>query len=85
MMPTYYYYEAEEYEVISDDSNPQSGQKFVRVLQFSQKKMPYLLEGFVRGFKAYASNKEKLIQVYQKVKASDLYDKKLRMYKEILR
>ncbi|WP_448376633.1 cellobiose phosphorylase [Fervidobacterium sp.] len=81
MMPTYYYYEAEEYEVISDDNNPQNGQNFVRVLRFSQKKMPYFLEGFVRGFKAYASNKELLKEVYQKVKNSDLYDKKLRMYK----
>lgn len=81
MMPTYYYYEAQEYEIIADDSSSQSGQKFVRVLRFSQRKMPYFLEGIVRGFKAYASNKKLLKEVYHKVKNSDLYDKKLNMYK----
>lgn len=77
MMPTYYYYEAEEYEIINEVGN----QKFVKVLKFKQRPMPYFLEGMVRGFKAYGNNKESIKEVHKKVKSSELYDKKLKMYK----
>lgn len=77
MMPTYYYYEVEEYEIISEEGN----QKFVKVHKFKQKSMPYFLEGMVRGFKAYGNNKEFIKQIHRKVKSSELYDKKLNMYK----
>ncbi|GIW48792.1 MAG: hypothetical protein KatS3mg079_268 [Caloramator sp.] len=42
--------------------------------------MPLFLEGIVRGFKIY-NDRELLSNVYQKVKESDLFDRKLKMYK----
>ncbi|MCX7695439.1 MAG: cellobiose phosphorylase [Caloramator sp.] len=81
IMPTYFYYEAEEYEVIEDGNlKEENGQKYVRVLKFKQHKMPLFLEGVVRGFKIY-NDKEFLADVYNKVRESDLFDRKLKMYK----
>lgn len=76
IMPTYFYYEAEDYEVLGEENND----KYVKVLKFKQRKMPLFLEGVVRGFKIY-DNKEFLSDVYNNVKKSDLFDKKLNMYK----
>ncbi|MGC8820366.1 MAG: cellobiose phosphorylase [Fervidobacterium sp.] len=76
IMPTYYYYEAKEYEIIGEENN----QKFVRVLKFEQRKMPLFLEGVVRGFKIF-KDKDYLRKVYSKVKESLLFDCKLKMYK----
>ncbi|ABS60806.1 DUF3201 domain-containing protein [Fervidobacterium nodosum] len=79
IMPAYYYYEAEKYEIICEEN----GQKYVKVLKFKQKKMPLFLEGIVRGFKVYKiyKGKEFLRNVYHKVKESPLFDEKLKMYK----
>lgn len=77
LMPTYYYYEAVEYEIINEEGN----QKFVNVRKFKQRPMPLFLEGMVRGFKAYATDSELLKEIYRKVKLSELYDRKLKMYK----
>lgn len=78
IMPTYFYYEAEEYEVLENEN--QNKDKYVKVLKFKQRKMPLFLEGVVRGFKIY-DDKEFLSDIYNKVKNSDLFDKKLNMYK----
>ncbi|MBZ4663884.1 MAG: hypothetical protein JG776_1599 [Caloramator sp.] len=83
IMPTYFYYDAEEYEVIEDKSEveeDESTQRYVRVLKFRQNRMPLFLEGVVRGFKIY-KDRELLSNVYNKVKESDLFDRKLKMYK----
>ncbi|MGC9771518.1 cellobiose phosphorylase [Fervidobacterium islandicum] len=77
LMPTYYYYEAVEYEIINEEGN----QKFVNVRKFKQRPMPLFLEGMVRGFKAYATDRELLKEICRKVKLSELYDRKLKMYK----
>ncbi|WP_203636793.1 cellobiose phosphorylase, partial [Thermobrachium celere] len=83
IMPTYFYYEAEEYEVIEDnhkESKDENEQKYVKVLKFKQNKMPLFLEGVVRGFKIY-KDKQFLSDIYNRVKESDLFDRKLNMYK----
>jgi hypothetical protein len=48
----------------------------VRVKKFKQKPLPLFLEGFVHALKV-----EKDKKIYQMVKKSALYDKKLKMYK----
>lgn len=48
----------------------------VKVKKFSQKSLPLFLEGFVHALKV-----EKDMKIYKLVKASPLYDRKLKMYK----
>lgn len=69
--PTYFYYEVPEYEKQKDCIKP---------LHFVVKQVPYFLEGPVRYLKL-AHPKEKKQELYANVKNSDLYDKKLSMYK----
>jgi hypothetical protein len=64
---TYFINEAVEHEM---DGNA------VRVKKFKQKPLPLFLEGFVHALKV-----EKDKKIYQMVKKSALYDKKLKMYK----
>ncbi|TYB89641.1 MAG: cellobiose phosphorylase [Kosmotoga sp.] len=78
IMPTYFYYVPKEFEII--DEIEENTKKNVKILGFSQKKMPLFLEGVVRGFKIF-NDEEYLKKVYKKVKKSDLFDKKLKMYK----
>lgn len=78
IMPTYFYYEPEEFEVIGE-SDDQS-RKYVKIRNFRQKRMPLFLEGIVRGFRTYR-DKDFLREVHAKVKNSELYDRKLKMYK----
>lgn len=78
IMPTYYYYEPIDYEVIGDV--PNKDEKYVRIKKFMRKSLPLFLEGIVRGFKIY-KDKNFLRNVYFKVKTSALYDSKLKMYK----
>jgi hypothetical protein len=65
--PTYYINEVTEHEI--------EGGK-VKVRKFTQKPLPLFLEGFVHALKV-----EKDRKIYGLVKASPLYDKKLKMYK----
>ena len=64
---TYYINEVAEHDI--------EGGKVV-VKKFIQKPLPLFLEGFVHALKV-----EKDIKIYKLVKASPLYDKKLKMYK----
>ena len=69
--PTYFTYEVKEYE--KTDGN-------IRPKHFIEKQVPLFLEGPVRYLKL-AQEKEKKKELYEKIKDSDLYDKKLSMYK----
>jgi len=83
LMPTYFYYDVEEYEIIKGidkDVEDENQEQYIRALKFKQNKMPLFLEGIVRGFKIY-NDKDFLNNVYKRVKNSDLFDKKLKMYK----
>ncbi|MBE6023152.1 MAG: hypothetical protein E7231_07950 [Cellulosilyticum sp.] len=69
--PTYFRYDVEEYENIDDE---------IQIKKVKVHKMPDFLEGPVRYLKLDASKEDKKA-LYEHVKASDLYDKKLKMYK----
>lgn len=76
--PTYFYYEPVDYEIIGDA--PNSGEKYVNVKKFQRKEVPLFLEGIVKVFKVY-EDREFLRDLHAKVRNSQLYDKKLKMYK----
>ena len=78
IMPTYFFYETEKFEIIKRAEDESA--KHVKVDQFRQKKMPLFLEGIVRGFKTH-DDRHFLKEVYSRVRESELYDKKLKMYK----
>lgn len=69
--PTYFAYDVVAYEETQAGIMPQ---------RFEVKDMPYFLEGPVRYLKLKTSQEVKE-QLYHHIKASDLYDKKLGMYK----
>lgn len=69
--PTYFTYEVEDYEEREGSILP---------LAFKVIPMPYFLEGPVRYLKTQAGRKESK-NLYNKVKASGLYDDQLNMYK----
>lgn len=69
--PTYFTYEAPEYEATEEG---------IRPLRFLVKPVPYFLEGPVRYLKLPES-REKKKALYENIKNSDLYDAKLSMYK----
>lgn len=71
IFPTYFTYEATAYEETPDG---------IKVKDFEMKPVPYFLEGPVRYLKLPNTREDKEA-LYQKVKASNLYDKKLSMYK----
>lgn len=72
LLPMYYYYEPVEYEVGVDGE--------VRITKFEKKRMPLFLEGVVKQFRI-VKDKEALKEIYGKVRESELYDRKLGMYK----
>jgi hypothetical protein len=80
--PTFFYYEALDYELILDENMEKrfnkNGLSLVRVSKFKQNKMPLFLEGVVRALKMQHTD---AALVYEKVKESPLFDNKLKMYK----
>ena len=69
--PTYFTYEVTNYEVTEDG---------IRPLAFAVQQVPYFLEGPVRYLKLPV-NPDAKRELYARIKESDLYDKKLSMYK----
>lgn len=69
--PTYFYYDVLAYEEDEEGICPTA---------FKLQKMPNFLEGAVRYLKVDIAKEEKE-HIYQMIKASDLYDEKLSMYK----
>lgn len=69
--PTYFTYEVKEFREDEDGIYPE---------HFELKRVPLFLEGPVRYLKL-ENDRETKKALYEKVKASDLYDKKLEMYK----
>ncbi len=84
LMPTYITYEADDYEVVKDaEGNPvltHYGLPAVKVNHLTPVKLPAFLEGPARYLKTL-SDKEEALNLVKTVKASDLYDRKLKMYK----
>ncbi len=71
--PTYFTYEVSDYEVIEDNES------YIKVKEFKQHMLPYFLEGPARGLKV--ADKKLSKSIHQKVQESNIYDKKLKMYK----
>lgn len=69
--PAYFYYDVTAYE---------EDERGILPSAVKMRMMPYFLEGPVRHLKL-GMEKEKKQELYRKVKQSDLYDKKLEMYK----
>ena len=82
MPPTYFKYQVEEYEEIRVSDNAiedETGVVHFRAKKFSPNVLPLFLEGVVRTFKV--SPPEAAAQLFQQVRTSDLFDRKLKMYK----
>ena len=71
LYPTYFTYDVEKYNLLEDGS--------IEVLEFKQEVLPLFLEGNVRAMKII-SNEDKR-EIYDKIKKSNVYDNKLKMYK----
>ena len=71
IIPTYFYYE------VTDYTKDEQG---IHIRDVVQKNVPDYLEGPVRYLKLPVPQEQKK-QLYEKVKKSDLYDRKLSMYK----
>lgn len=78
--PTFFSYRATEYEIADSVTNPVNGHQCVRVKAFHCKPLPLFLEGPARILKRMQTG-EQANALCDAVKASDLYDRKLGMYK----
>ncbi|AKL98004.1 hypothetical protein [Endomicrobium proavitum] len=75
---TYFRYEAVKYRQIN--SKNANGLPCVKVLKFQRSPLPLFLEGEVHYLKS-EKNKETILKHIQKMRASNVYDKKLGMFK----
>jgi hypothetical protein len=82
--PTYFTYAVTDYDLITDASGePQrdeQGRPYVRAKGFEPMVLPLYLEGPVHALKVQ-SDTTSARELYAKIKTSDLYDRKLGMYK----
>jgi len=74
---TYFVNDVTKYEIITDEPGELP---FVRALEFSQTPLPLFLESNARMLKVIKSTEEAR-RLYQSIKKTGLYDKKLGMYK----
>lgn len=86
IMPTYFTYEAVDYEVVKNpdgtDRISPYGLPSVKVNRFKRVDLPYFLEGPARMLAAVTEeNRAQAAQMCAKLKNTDVYDKKLKMYK----
>ena len=82
--PTYFAYTVSDYDLIADGSGePQrdeQGRPYVRAKRFEPRVLPLYLEGPVHALKMQP-DLASAGELYAKIKTSDLYDRKLGMYK----
>ncbi len=83
IVPTYFTYRATEYEAIHDEQGEvvlsHYGMPKARVKAFEVKLLPYFLEGPAKMLGSVSENEAK--ELYERVRSSALFDKKLKMYK----
>ncbi|MGI8317170.1 cellobiose phosphorylase [Halobacillus mangrovi] len=83
LMPTYFYYEASQYEVRRDDEGQvmknEKGAPLVNVQSFDVHVLPHFLEGPARALKGMSA--DTAAELHQSIRQSSLYDQKLQMYK----
>lgn len=80
LYPTYFSFEAVKYEIITGKTNPVNGYRNVRVTEFECKPLPAFLEAPARILRTMRDRNEAR-ELYDAVKSSELYDRKLKMYK----
>lgn len=81
--PTYIVYEVTKFEKIIEDGKNKIGNyglPTVRAKEFSMRLLPFYLEGPARALKVMNNSIEKR-KMFNKIKASDIYDYKLKFYK----
>ncbi|MCA9407708.1 MAG: hypothetical protein KC733_03395, partial [Candidatus Omnitrophica bacterium] len=76
-LSTYFYHEVLEYKTL-DKAN--ESVHFVRPLKFKKHHLPLFLEGYVHALRV-GENPDDCRRLYKQVKSSNLYDRKLKMYK----
>lgn len=76
--PTYFRYHPTDYDVL--DTTDAQGRPNIRVNAFEVEVLPMFLEGVVRGLKVM-DDIDATKAIYDKVRESELYDSKLKMYK----
>ncbi len=85
IMPTYLTYEAVQFEERKEDSGAAFitpyGLPGVKVTEFEQHIVPPFLEGPARMLSCISGMEAEKKEMYRAVKQSDIYDKKLKMYK----
>jgi hypothetical protein len=79
IMPSYFIHEALEYEINEDHKHPVNGMTTVHVKAWSYRAMPLYLEAPARYLKQVKHTKEAQ-GIYDKIKASGMYDEQLKMY-----
>jgi len=77
-LATYFIHEIIEYEKL--DKHNQEGLPFVWPLKFKRRALPLFLEGFVHALRV-AGDKKSAVEIYESVKKSPLFDRKLKMYR----
>jgi hypothetical protein len=80
--PTYFSYQVTAYERIHErDGTDQTGGEFphFKATRFKPVLLPLFLEGVVRAMKT--ASPETAAELFQRVRTSDLFDRKLKMYK----
>ena len=83
IIPTFLYYEVNEYEPYIQDGNPKlslSGKPLAKPMSFKRKALPNFLEAPARLLKTKLP-KSLLQTMHQNIQDSDLYDQKLKFYK----
>lgn len=86
IMPTYFTYEADDYEVVRNadgtDRISPYGLPSVKVRSFKRNDLPYFLEGPARMLAAVTEeDRAQAAEMCERIKTTDVYDKKLKMYK----
>lgn len=83
LVPTYFYFEAEKWEQITDVDGKEKvnkkGLPLVKVQSFKMSMLPHFLEGPAREMKS--ADDQSAQSIYQHVRNSDIFDTKLKMYK----
>lgn len=77
-LATYFYYTVEEYELLEKGADAQTAH--VRPLRFKKHILPLFLEGYVHALRVEQDH-ARARELYKQVRASGLFDKKLKMYK----
>lgn len=86
IMPTYFTFEAEEYEpILNEDGTAKIspyGLPSAQVKKFSLVQLPFFLEGPARMLSAQGKQDRKAAEeMCEKIRSTDIYDRKLKMYK----